>query len=199
MQDGGERRSAHLFQRVLMRIVNFTTLALAAAFSLNAHAATTSSVTTPTPAIQTSGIDHVGINVPDIDAATAFFNELIGAKVIADGRPGAIPAEWKAQFHWRASSELQRFAMLQLSGGSKLELFQYQGAQINHQQPFEDDAAATHIALLTNDVDKSLAVVKAKGLKVLNNPITNPDGIRWFYMLTPWGSQLELVSLPASS
>lgn len=182
-----------------MKIVTFAALALTAAFGLNAQAATPSSVSALAPAIQASAIDHVGINVPDIDAATAFFNELIGAKVISDVRPGAIPAEWKAQFHWHESSELQRFAMLQLNGGSKLELFQYQGAQISDQQPFEDDAGASHIALRTNDIDKSLAVVKAKGLKVLNEPITNPDGIRWFYMLTPWGSQLELVSLPVSS
>ena len=54
------------------------------------------------------------------------------------------------------------------------------------------------MALRTNDIDHSLTVVKAKGLKVLNEPITNPDGIRWFYTLTPWGSQLEFVSLPVA-
>lgn len=182
-----------------MKTSALTALALGLAFSLGAQAATTTATVPATPALQASAIDHVGINVPDIDTATAFFNELIGAKVISDVRPGAIPAEWKASFNWRQSSELQRFAMLQLNGGSKIELFQYAGAQIDHQQPHEDDIGATHIALRTNDIDRSLAVVKARGLKVLNEPITNPDGIRWFYVLTPWGSQLELVSLPAAS
>jgi catechol 2,3-dioxygenase-like lactoylglutathione lyase family enzyme len=180
-------------------LASFAALALTLALGTQAQAATAPTTTATVPAIQVSAIDHVGINVPDIDAATAFFNDLIGAKVISDGNPGAIPAEWKAQFRWHESSELQRFAMLQLNGGSKLELFQYKGAQINHQQPHEDDIAATHIALRTQDIDHSLAVVKARGLKVLNEPITNPDGIRWFYLLTPWGSQLELVSLPAAS
>lgn len=181
-----------------MKTFALTALALSLAFSVGAQAAT-SAPKAQAPALQAAVIDHVGINVPDIDAATAFFNELVGVKVLSDTRPGPIPAEWKASFNWRESSELQRFAMLQLSGGSKIELFQYQGAQINHQQPHEDDIGATHIALRTPDIDHSLAVVKALGLKVLNEPITNPDGIRWFYVLTPWGSQLELVSLPAAS
>lgn len=177
-----------------MKNLSFVALAV----SLGVHAATpVSSSTSTAPALQASAIDHIGINVPDIDVATAFFNGLLGAKVITDTRPGAIPAEWKANFRWRESSELQRFVMLQLNGGSKLELFQYAGPQIDHQQPHEDDAGSTHIALRTNDIDHSLAVVKARGLKVLNEPITNPDGVRWFYVLTPWGSQLELVSLPS--
>lgn len=181
-----------------MKTAAFAALALTLAFT-TAHAATPATASPVTPSLQASVIDHVGINVPDIDAATAFFNELVGAKVISDVRPGAIPAEWKASFNWRESSELQRFTMLQLNGGSKIELFQYQGPQIDHQPPHEDDIGATHIALRTTDIDRSLAVVKARGLKVLNEPITNPDGIRWFYVLTPWGSQLELVSLPAAS
>lgn len=180
-----------------MKAAPLTTLALSLALALGAQAATPSSQSTSQPALQASAIDHIGINVPDIDAATAFFNDLLGATTISDVRPGVIPEQWKANFRWRQSSELQRFVMLQLNGGSKIELFQYQGAQINHQQPFEDDIGATHIALRTADIDRSLAVVKAKGLKVLNEPITNPDGVRWFYVLTPWGSQLELVSLPA--
>ena len=39
--------------------------------------------------------------------------------------------QWKSQFRWHGSSELQRFVMLQMDGGAKLELFQYQGAEIN--------------------------------------------------------------------
>jgi len=185
-----------------MKIIPFAALALSLAFSVGAQATPASSpaIADPSvPALQVSAIDHVGINVPNIDVATAFFNELLGAQIISDVRPGAIPAEWKTRFNWRQSSELQRFAMLQLNGGSKIELFQYKGAQINHQLPHEDDLGATHIALRTPDIERSLAVVKARGLKVLNEPITNPDGIRWFYVLTPWGSQLELVWLPAAS
>jgi catechol 2,3-dioxygenase-like lactoylglutathione lyase family enzyme len=182
----------------MMKAGHFAAIALSLALGFNAQAATPSPVSAAKPALEASAIDHVGINVPDIDAAVSFFNELVGAKIISDSRPGTIPPEWKAHFNWRQSSDLQRFVMLQLEGGSKIELFQYTGKQINQQQPQEDDIGATHMALRTSDIDHSLAVVKSKGLKVLNEPITNPDGIRWFYALTPWGSQLEFVSLPVA-
>ncbi|WP_455922462.1 VOC family protein [Pseudomonas putida] len=174
-----------------MRIPQFAVLALSLMLGTAAHAAT--SATLPV-----SSIDHVGMNVPDIDAATRFFSDLMGAKVISDMTPGTIPDQWKAQFRWHGTSELQRFVMLQLQGGAKLELFQYRGAEINPVQPHGDDAGASHIALKTADIDRSLALLKSRNVTILNEPITNPDGIRWFYFQTPWGSQIELVSLPTS-
>ena len=91
--------------------------------------------------LQISAIDHVGINVPDIDEATRFFSALTGARVISDISPGKIPDQWKSQFRWHRSSELQRFVMLQMDGGAKLELFQYQGSEINQVQPHGDDSS----------------------------------------------------------
>jgi hypothetical protein len=71
--------------------------------------------------------------------------------------PGKIPDQWKSQFRWNGSSELQRFVMLQMDGGAKLELFQYQGTEINQTQPHGDEAGASHLALHTADIDGSLA------------------------------------------
>lgn len=180
-----------------MKTARLALLGFSLAATSIAQAATPASPAAAPEALQVSAIDHVGMNVPDIDSAVKLFTDLVGAKVISDIRPGAIPAEWKTQFSWNQSSELERFVMLQLEGGAKVELFQYKGPKINHVQPHEDDIGATHFALRTTDMARSLAVIKAKGLKVLNEPITNADGVQWFYFLTPWGSQIELVSLAA--
>ncbi|QXI31227.1 VOC family protein [Pseudomonas vanderleydeniana] len=180
-----------------MKTAKLALLGLSLATASIAQAATPTTPAEAPEALQVSAIDHVGMNVPDIDSAVKLFTDLVGAKVISDIRPGAIPAEWKQQFRWNPSSKLERFVMLQLEGGAKVELFQYKGPKINHVQPHEDDIGATHFALRTQDMARSLAVIKARGLKVLNEPITNPDGVQWFYFLTPWGSQIELVSLAA--
>ncbi|ALI09475.1 MULTISPECIES: VOC family protein [Pseudomonas] len=148
--------------------------------------------------LQVSAIDHVGINVPDIDTATRFFSALMGARVVSDISPGKIPDQWKNQFRWHGSSELQRFVMLQMDGGAKLELFQYQGSEVNQVQPHGDDAGASHVALRTADIDGSLATLKRLKVTILNDPITNTDGVRWFYFQAPWGTQIELVSLRQS-
>lgn len=140
-----------------------------------------------------AGIDHVGINVPDVAVAAAFFADLLGARVVSDMRPGKIPDGWKNAFNWHTSSEIDRIVMMQLQDGSRIELFQYSGPDISSVRPHEDDAAETHIALKTTDIDHSIAVLKNRGLRILNEPVTLPDGERWFYFLTPWNSQLELV------
>ncbi|SDA92465.1 Catechol 2,3-dioxygenase [Pseudomonas sp. NFACC15-1] len=167
------------------------------AASVTLTAATQAATHSAAP-LQVSAIDHVGINVPDIDTATRFFSALMGARVISDISPGKIPDQWKSQFRWHGSSELQRFVMLQMDGGAKLELFQYQGSEVNQVQPHGDDAGASHVALRTADIDGSLATLKRLNVTILNEPITNTDGVRWFYFQAPWGTQIELVLLPQS-
>jgi len=83
--------------------------------------------------------------------------------------------------------------MMRLPDGTGVELFQYSGEKIGHERPHQDDDAATHIALKTRDVLTSFKAVQKAGLKTLNEPVTNADGTQWFYFLTPWGSQIELV------
>lgn len=162
----------------------FASTLLLGAVSLSASAA---------PTVSISGVDHAGINVPDLAKAITFFQTTFGAKVESDITPGAIPDAWKMAFNWRKSSELKRFVMMRLPDGTGVELFQYSGKQIDHHHPHQDDDAATHIALRTQDVQSSYDAIKKAGLTTLNEPVTNADGTQWFYFLTPWGSQIELV------
>ncbi len=165
-----------------------TTLLLgAASVSVPAFSASSS------PLVTITGVDHAGINVPDMASAVAFFQTTFGAKLESDIIPDALPDAWKAAFNWHPSSELKRFVMMRLPDGTGVELFQYSGKQINHERPHQDDDAATHIALRTQDVHASYENIQKAGLKTLNEPITNADGTQWFYFLTPWGSQIELV------
>ncbi|WP_343615357.1 VOC family protein [Novosphingobium sp.] len=165
--------------------------------TLPGHQAVSAEPVPPTQ-LQTSGIDHVGINVPDAEAAIAFYRELLGATVVSDIRPAEAGAEWKRRFRWHASARLARLVMIAIPGGAKIELFEYDTPEGSHDHPHQDDAGATHIALKAQDIDRSIAVLKARGLTILNDPIALPDGSRWFYFLTPWGSQMELVFPPAS-
>jgi catechol 2,3-dioxygenase-like lactoylglutathione lyase family enzyme len=146
------------------------------------------------PVVSIAGIDHTGINVPDIGQAIGFFSKTFGARIDSDITPGAIPDAWKATFNWHPSSELTRFVMMRLPDGTGVELFQYRGEHISHRRPHEDDDAATHIALKTPDIRTSYEALKKAGINTLNEPVTNADGTQWFYFLTPWGSQIELVS-----
>jgi hypothetical protein len=75
--------------------------------------------------------------------------------------------------------------MMQLADGSKIELFEYSCPEISRVSPQEDDAAETHIAPKAIDIDHSIAVLRERKLRMLNDPGTLSDGERWFYFLIP--------------
>ncbi|WP_395396925.1 VOC family protein [Novosphingobium sp. BL-8A] len=146
--------------------------------------------------LDVGGIDHIGINVPDAGKSAQFFHDLIGTRVVSDWRPAPVKKQWKRRFRWHAGARLNRLMMIEARDGSKIELFEYASPIASHKQPHEDDASATHIALKAHDPARALAAVRAIGLPVLNDPVTLSDGSRWFYFLSPWGSQIELVFPP---
>lgn len=143
--------------------------------------------------LSVAGVDHVGITVPDAQAAAEFFHDLIGTRIVSDMHPAPVSADWKKRFRWHASTRIKRLVMLQALDGSKIELFEYDAPQGSTQQPHADDVGASHIALKAVDLRRSQAVVRRLGLSVLNDPITLQDGTRWFYFRAPWGAPLELV------
>lgn len=167
-------------------------LALALVCASSARAAV------PGGALLVHGIDHVGINVPDAGAAAEFFGVVVGTRIVSDAHPAPVSAEWKRRFRWHAATEIRRLVMLEAPDGSKIELFEYSAPQASRKQPREDAPGATHIALKGQNLEHSLEVIRRRGLRILNDPLTLPDGTRWFYFLTPWGSHLELVFPPAA-
>lgn len=173
--------------RIASRLLASSLLLGAVSVPTTAFSASTS------PVVAVAGVDHAGLNVPDLAQAITFFQTTFGATLESDITPGAIPDEWKATFNWHQSSELKRFVMMRLPNGTGVELFQYSGEQIDHRRLHQDDDAAMHFALRVHDIPSSYAAIKNAGLKTLNEPVTNADGTQWFYFQAPWGAQIELV------
>ncbi len=148
------------------------------------------------PAIAGGAIDHVGINVPDAAKAAAFFHDLLGTHIVYDLHPAPVDAAWKRRFRWHASARNRRIIMVETPQGSKIELFEYASLDAARAQPHEDDPGATHIAFRATDLAGSIAALKARGLRILNDPGRLPDGSLWFHFLSPWGSELELIFPP---
>lgn len=150
-------------------------------------------------------IDHVGVTVPDIEAATAFFVAAFDAVVLYDMRrrteaPNGSP-EAHAYLGIPSSMAQGAMRMLALPDGPGLELFEYHG-------PDQGDAAHPsdlgwqHLAVYADDLDATLARVEAAGGTRNSDPrplrgLEAGDGNRFVYTRTPWGSTLELVSYPS--
>ncbi len=150
------------------------------------------------------GMDHVGITVPDLDSAVAFYCTLLGAQEIF--RLGPFDArdfdlvdgkDW-ALAHVNVADGRFTLAMLEYANGSRLELFQYdRPTERPSSPPRNSDLGGHHIAFKVSDLDAVLAIAGSFSLTFLAGPIEINEGPaagqRIIYVLDPWGNQLELV------
>jgi catechol 2,3-dioxygenase-like lactoylglutathione lyase family enzyme len=146
------------------------------------------------------GIDHIGMNVPDMNSAVTFFTDVMGCMPVTTIGPMQMDAAWKKKYRIHPDAELEKIVSLRAGNGANIELFQYKSPEANKEQPYNDDMGLNHIAFYTNDMKESVAFLKTKGINVLNDPIKNTAGPTagetWVYFLTPWGAKIELISYP---
>lgn len=146
------------------------------------------------------GVDHIGINVPDLPKAVAFFTDVLGFTPVTQIGPVPLDSNWKKLNHMHYGTGPVSIKMTRAGYGANIELFYYEKNEGSQQQPGSDDIGATHVAFYTADIKKSIAFLKAKGVAFLGDPFTMPagdtEGETWVYFLTPWGSKMELVSYP---
>lgn len=149
-------------------------------------------------------IDHIGVTVPDVDAATAFFAAAFDAVVLYDVRcrteaPRNTP---EAHRYLGIPTTMAQGAirMLAMPEGPGLELFEYLGPD-QRTAAAPSDLGWQHLAVYVDDMDASLARVEAAGGARNSDPrdlagVEAGEGNRFVYTRTPWGSTLELVSYP---
>lgn len=146
------------------------------------------------------GIDHVGINVPDLNKAVTFFSDVLGFTPVTQLGPIPLDAEWKKLNHINPDTGAVTIKMINAGNGASIEVFEYadnKGSKIN---PKTDDIGASHIAFYVNDINAAVEYLKSKGVKIIGEPFTMPSGDTagesWVYFETPWGSKMELASYP---
>jgi catechol 2,3-dioxygenase-like lactoylglutathione lyase family enzyme len=148
-----------------------------------------------------AGIEHVGLTVPDIEAATAFFHDLLGTETLYDVGPFESPDDWMASHlavHPRA--RIEKIRVLRCGHGPVLELFQFSAPDQASRTPRNSDPGGWHIALYVEDMDAAVTALKTHAVTIQSGPVVMTEGpsagLTWLYFQTPWGQQLELVSYP---
>jgi catechol 2,3-dioxygenase-like lactoylglutathione lyase family enzyme len=148
-------------------------------------------------------LDHIGITVPDLEQAVAFFSTVLGAEEWYREGPSTDDGDalWgELRVNPRASV---RLAMLKLGSSTTIELLQYDvpTGEATTIAPRNSDHSAAHVGLRVRDIDAAAAYLRtAPGVEVLDGPVRvdggTSDGLRWIYFITPWGLMMELVQLP---
>ena len=146
------------------------------------------------------GIDHVGINVPDMKQALEFFSEVLGFSSVTTLGPIPLDAAWKEGNNMHNDTGPLTIKMVHAGTGASIEVFAYENNHGSKQHPGGDDIGASHIGFYTADIHSAVSYLKSKGIKILGDPFLMPsgdtEGETWVYFLSPWGSKMELVSYP---
>ena len=148
-----------------------------------------------------AGGDHIGLTVPDIEAATRFFVDVIGCELVFEIGPFVADDDWmNIQLGVHPRAVVKSLRMLRCRNGPSIELFEYDLEGAGTRPPANSDVGGHHIGFYVDDIDAAVAYLKDKGVTVQGEPVTMEQGpsqgLRWVYFLAPWGMQLELVSTP---
>ena len=151
------------------------------------------------------GIDHLGINVPDIDSATAFLQLAFGAKVIYESySKQQVPLDLtgiEETLNVAMGTKIYACRMIKIGRGPTIELFE---VHVDGQREAikSSDLGIQHFCFYTDNMISSIKRFVSAGGKILSdpNPILFPleKGDRNFfcYGLLPWGTSIEFITYP---
>ena len=138
-------------------------------------------------------VDHLGMTVPDMDAAIHFFEQGLGAHLL-----------WRVgPFHespTAAHIDSVEIAMLRLGPSMNLELLAYTADAQRKTMPSNVDLGAGHIAFFVDDLQAAAESLRKHGAELLAGPLEGAGeakkGERIWYWKTPWGAFMEILSRP---
>ena len=144
-------------------------------------------------------VDHIGLTVPDLDEAVAFFVDVLGAVEVYRSTRGPDAEFMTVNFEVPADAALE-LSMLRMAPNLNVELFEWSSATRDPAPPRSSDAGGRHLAFVVDDVDIACDYLRAiEGVRILGEvkevggDSPRVRGNRWAYVVTPFGLLLELV------
>jgi catechol 2,3-dioxygenase-like lactoylglutathione lyase family enzyme/quinol monooxygenase YgiN len=148
------------------------------------------------------GIDHIGLTVPDVNAASTFLEKAFGARVVYDVLPeGATPmagTETEKELGIPHGTKIVHMRLVQIGTGPTLELFHIEGAP--QQRPAQlNDFGLTHVAVYVDDIHAAAQRFQEAGGTLLSPPhglagIESGAQNAGVYGRAPWGGLIELLT-----
>lgn len=148
------------------------------------------------------GVDHVGISVPDIEEAVAFFVDVLGAEPFYSLGPYRDDeTDFNlVSFGVHPRAVINEMRLLRL-GNLNIELFEWDAPDQNRTMPKLSDYGAYELCLYVDDIDQAVRHLRAHGVDVLGEkldlegPEAGQDSY-YIYFRSPWGALMELISYP---
>lgn len=128
------------------------------------------------PAMQVTKLLHTRMRVSDIDQTIRFYTEVLGLEVAE--RKTSPRGSHLAFLKVPNSEELIELASFPPSGPVKVQ---------------ED---LVHLAFQVENLDKTIAELKTKGVAITDGPTSSSSGSRFIFIDAPDGYEIELIERP---
>ncbi len=147
------------------------------------------------------GTDHISITVPSLKQAVDFLVDVMGCQAFYKLGPFKADGDWmEVHLGVHPRAEIPTMQVVRCGAGANYELMEYNAPDKKTTWPRNSDLGGHHIAFYVDDMDKAVAYLKSKNVKFQGEPTVMKEGPSagetWVYFLSPWGTQLELVSAP---
>jgi len=146
------------------------------------------------------GGDHVGITVPDMEQAHAFFVDVLGCHYVYSLPEMRHDDDWMlTHLNVDPRAVVTEIRFYRCGFGLNFEVFEYEPAPGQRPVPRNSDLGGHHVAFYVDDMDEAVGYLREKGVRLMAGPVASRNasaGQRWQYFLSPWGMQFELVSYP---
>ncbi|KGF69730.1 glyoxalase [Hoeflea sp. BAL378] len=148
------------------------------------------------------GINHIGLTVPDIAEAEAFFTDVLGCQKATSFGPFRDDTGTFMQdlLDVDPRAVVNQITLMRCGFGSNIELFSYDAPDQQTVRPKNSDIGGHHIAFYVEDIDAAAAYFKDKGIRTLMGPFPVNEGPAAgqaiIYFFAPWGLQMEAISFP---
>ncbi|HEY7344415.1 MAG TPA: VOC family protein [Gaiella sp.] len=148
------------------------------------------------------GMDHVGITVPNIGEAVAWFENVMGCVAPLSFGPfsDATGTFMHDLLDVHPRAVVEQITMVRCGRSANIELFRYTAPDQRTTFPKNSDWAGHHIAFYVTDIDAAVAYMVSKGAEKFLGPLPVTEGpaagqsINYFR--TPFGTYIELISYP---
>lgn len=123
-----------------------------------------------------NGVNHVGINVSDMERALHFYHELLQLPILEE----------------KIDNGDNEIYYLQLNDFTRIELFDYHGKSVK-KDVAESDLGYRHLAIDVDDVDEWAAHLKENGVPIRYGPESLPHlNARVCLIEDPDGMEIEI-------
>lgn len=152
-----------------------------------------------------SGLEHVGLSVPDLEQAIDFLCDVIGCELLYVHGPYVDEAEGKLNFynryvglHPRTSAKI---AMLRCGNGSNLEIFEFEAPGQRRDMPKFSDWGGAHLTFYVDDMNQAVEYLLSRGVHVMGGAAESPGPEAGkestnTHFLSPWGQMMEVIAYP---